>query len=130
MEFGLTLLGVLFFVGLLAASLRTPIDREVRRAMSSGDTQPLLSALLDRPENQQPNLFHRAINLLWCSHNRELALELIEVLASRHKEEKIAQYWLGQSLSVEPALTRSRMSETFIESHFRPEVAARCGSSG
>ena len=130
MVFGMSLLGVLLFVGLLSLSLRTPVDREVRRAITSGHTGALLEAILQRPSVNQPNLFNRAINLLWSSHHRDLALELIEVLASRHKDEKIAQYWLGQSLSVEPSLTRARLSESFLENHFKPEVAARCGSSG
>ena len=130
MPLGLTLILVTIFVGLLALSMRTPIDREVRRAMKEENAATLIRAILDRPELQQPNLFHRAINILWSAHHRELALDLIEELAKHHQDENIAQYWLGQSLSVEPRLTRSRLSEGFIEAYFRPEVAARCGPAG
>jgi|TARA_B100001964_G_C14089461_1_gene534134 hypothetical protein len=130
MTLGLTLILVTIFVGLLALSMRTPIDREVRRAIKEESAATLIRAILDRPELQQPNLFHRAINILWSAHHRELALDLIEELAKHHQDENIAQYWLGQSLSVEPRLTRSRLSEGFIEAYFRPEVAARCGPAG
>ena len=130
MTFILTIGLVILFVGLLALSTRTPIDREVRRAIKQDHTSALLEAIISRPVDHQPNLFHRAINILWSAHQRELALELIEELAKRHRDEKIAQYWLGQSLSVEPRLTRSRLNQEFIEAHFKPEVAARCGPVG
>ena len=130
MTFVLTIALVVVFVGLLAMSMMTPIDREVRRAIKHENTTTLLESIVSRPADHQPNLFHRAINILWSAHHRELALELIEELALRHSHEKIAQYWLGQSLSVEPRLTRSRLTEEFLERHFKPEVAARCGPAG
>jgi hypothetical protein len=102
----------------------------VRRAAKSGDLGPVLAAVNKKRPGAQPTAFNQAIRLLWDLDQRSLALELVKELAARHGEAKIAQYWLRQALTVEPAIARKVLSRDFVAEHYQPEVAAQCGPAG
>ena len=106
------------------------IGNLVRQAASSGDLGPVLAALKKKRPAAQPTAFNHAIRLLWDVHERQLALELIKELAARHGDARIAQYWLRQALTVEPAISRKVLSRAFVTEHYQPEVAAQCGPVG
>ena len=54
----------------------------------------------------------------------------IRELAARYGDARIAQYWLRQALTVEPAISREIFSRAFVTEHYQPEVAAQCGPVG
>jgi len=101
-----------------------------RRAARSGDLGPVLSALAKKRPAAQPTAFNQAIRLLWDMDERPLALELVKELAARHGDARIAQYWLHQALTIEPAIARKVLSRDFVTRHYQPEVAAQCGPVG
>jgi hypothetical protein len=107
----------------------SPANR-VRQAAKSGDLGPLLAALDKKRPAAQPTAFNQAIRLLWDLGERRLALQLVKELASRHGNARIAQYWLKQALTVEPAISRKVFSRDFVARHYQPEVAAQCGPVG
>ena len=102
----------------------------VMKAVKSGDLVPLLEALARKRTAAQPTAFNHAIRLLWDMSERRLALELVKELAARHGDARIAQYWLGQALTIEPAISREVFSRAFVTEHYQPEVAAQCGPAG
>jgi hypothetical protein len=102
----------------------------VRRAANSGDLDPVLAALAKKRPAAQPTAFNHAIRLLWDMDERPLALELVKELATRNSQARIAQYWLREALTVEPAISREVFSRAFVTEHYRPEVAAQCGPVG
>jgi hypothetical protein len=102
----------------------------VRQAAKSGDLGPVLAALTKKRPATQPTAFNHAIRLLWDVHERQLALTLIKELAARHGDARIAQYWLRQALTVEPAISGKVLSRAFVTEYYQPEVAARCGPVG
>lgn len=102
----------------------------VRRAAKNGDLDPLLEALARKRPSAQPTAFNQAIRLLWDMDRRPLALELVKELAARHGDARIAQYWLRQALTVEPAISRNVLSRDFLAQYYQPEVAAQCGPVG
>jgi hypothetical protein len=106
------------------------VGKLARRAAKSGDLGPVLSALAEKRPAAQPTAFNHAIRQLWDSHERELALELVKELAARHGDARIAQYWLRQALTVEPAISGRVFSRAFVTEHYQPEVAAQCGPVG
>jgi hypothetical protein len=102
----------------------------VRRAAKTGNLDPVLATLIKKRPAAQPTAFNHAIRLLWDMDERQLALELVKELASRYGDAKIAQYWLNQALTVEPAISRTVFSRAFVTEHYQPEVAAQCGPVG
>jgi hypothetical protein len=106
------------------------VVRLVRQAVKSGDLAPLLAVLSKKRPAAQPTAFNQAIRLLWDMSERKLALELIKELAARHGDERIAQYWLSQALTIEPGISRELFSRAFVAEHYQPEVAAQCGPVG
>ena len=110
--------------------LAPSIVRLVIRAAKTGDPAPVLTALTKKRPSAQPTAFNHAIRLLWDMDERRLALELVKELAARHGEAKIAQYWLQQALTVEPAISGTVFSRAFVTEHYQPEVAAQCGPVG
>jgi hypothetical protein len=106
------------------------IGHRVRQVVKTGDLGPLVAALAKRRPAAQPTAFNHAIRLLWDMYERELALELVKELAARHGDARIAQYWLSQALSTEPAISRKVFSRAFVTEHYQPEVAAQCGPVG
>jgi hypothetical protein len=108
----------------------TSVGGLVRQAVKTGDLGPLVVALAKKRPAAQPTAFNHAIRLLWDKYERRLALELVKELAARHGDARIAQYWLKQALSTEPAISRKVFSRAFVAEHYQPEVAAQCGPAG
>ncbi len=102
----------------------------VHRAAKSGDLSPVLAALLKKSPAAQPTAFNQAIRLLWDMDERALAMELVKELAERYGDAKIAQYWLKQALTIEPAIAGKVLTRAFVTEHYQPEVAAQCGPVG
>ena len=100
------------------------------KAAESGDLAPLLASLAKKRPAAQPTAFNHAIRLLWDMSERQLALELVKELAARHGEARIAQYWLNQAITIEPAIARNIFSRAFLSEYYQPEVAAQCGPVG
>jgi hypothetical protein len=118
-------------VGWFLWSRSTPSPAKlVQQAVRTGDPGPLIDAIVRKRPSAQPTAFNFAIRMLWDKYERRLALDLIKELAARHGNEKIAQFWLQQALTVEPEIARGVLPQTFVAEHFRPEVAAQCGPAG
>ena len=122
------IVGLLLFV--LRGSFGPSIPRLARAAARTGDLGPLVAALARKRDAAQPTVFNQAIRLLWEMDERPLALELVKELASRHGDAKIAQYWLKEALTTEPAISRKVFSKAFLAQHYQPDVAAQCGPVG
>ena len=125
-------IGVVAAIALLALWSRfaPSTGNLVRRAAKGGDLGPVLAALAKKRPSAQPTAFNHAIRMLWDMDERPLALQLVKELAARHGDTKIAQYWLKQALTVEPAISRKVFSRNFVAEHYQPEVAAQCGPAG
>ena len=55
---------------------------------------------------------------------------MVKELAQRHESCSISQYWINQVLSVEPNMAKETFGKDFLDSHYKPEVAAKCGHVG
>ena len=121
--------GVLF-VSLLFLALNNPLEKAIQRTLQAQSLGPLIEHLGRHDTPALPDMFHRAINRLWTGHERELAAGLIRHLTVTHPEAKITQYWLQQTLTIEPALARENFDEDFLKRYFNPQVASQCGPGG
>jgi hypothetical protein len=105
-------------------------DREIDEALRTGDLEPLIDALSQVRPGAQADTFHRAIRRFWDAYQREPAIVLVKELARGHRESPIAQYWIEHVRTVEPELARAALDQEFLETYYRPEVAAACGPVG
>ena len=110
--------------------LAPSIDRAVARAIRDRDAAPLVQAILGMSLAAQPDAFNHAIRRLWDAYERDVTPPLIMALVEHHGESAIAQYWLAQVQGVEPELAQEAIGEEFLKAHFRPQVAASCGTGG
>lgn len=124
------IVGAVALLVVLWRVLAPSLDRSVARAVREGDTAPLIKELLTLPHSAQHDAFNHAIRRLWDDYQRELAVPLIRALVEEHTECKIAQYWLDQLQGVEPELARSSLGVGFIQTHYKPHLAATCGEAG
>ena len=123
----LLLLGVL----IVAVRAATPgLGRAVEKASDADDPTPVVEAIERLKPSGRSAAFNHAIRQLWDRYERPLAVALVKVLAERHTDSLIAQYWLKQVMLVEPDLAREHLSKEFMDGHYKPEVAARCGPVG
>jgi hypothetical protein len=107
-----------------------PLRTALARARRERSVAPLVDAVeAVRPAARTSNYNH-AIRQLWDDYDRALAIELVRELARRHGDSLIAQYWLRQALQVEPELASRLLTQEFLDRHYVPEVAARCGPVG
>ena len=129
---GWILVGAVAVVGFLVLRSRfaPSIERLVGQAAETGDLGPVLESIAKKRPAARPTAFNHAIRLLWNMDERKPALELVKELAARHADARIAQYWLGQALTVEPKISREVFSRAFVTEHYQPEVAAQCGPAG
>jgi hypothetical protein len=109
---------------------RKSLSNIVDNALKDKDIQPILQAIESRSGDSQPNGYNLAIRRLWDSYQRSLAIELVVELAKKHGDEKIAQYWLKQVMTVEPKMAQESFSKEFLDAYYKPEVAAQCGKVG
>ncbi len=123
-------------IGILAATisllrlLTSPTDKAMKEALEKHDVTAILKAIDSlRPQSRKTALNH-AISRMWENYERQLATDLIMELAKRYGDSLIAQYWLKQLITVEPQIARQRLPQDFIQTHYRPELAAQCGPVG
>jgi len=123
-------LAVVAVVVVVSRLLAKRAERHVLRAVKNGDVEPLREALRKRSALTAPAAYNRAIRGLWDAYRRDLAAPLIRDLGERFGEVFISQYWLKQLLTVEPGLAKANLDPKFLEQHYQPEVAQKCGSFG
>lgn len=126
----LVVLGVVVAVLALQAWAALPVERGLRAALASRDLAPLRQALERVRPRSRPTAYNHAIRRLWDGYERELAVQLVQSLAAAHPDSLIAQYWLKQALTAEPALAQRLLPAEFLAAHYQPEVAAACGPAG
>lgn len=101
--------------------------RAVQEAEAQQDIQPIRHAVEQLSGKRRSHFFQRSIEILWQKWERELAAQVIQEFATLHPDEKISQYWIRQVLEFEPQTANKAFSSSFLEAHYRPEVAAMCG---
>lgn len=107
-----------------------PLRSALERARAERTIAPVVEAIERLRAGARTSYYNYAIRRLWDAYDRGLAVELVKELARRHPESLIAQYWLRQALLVEPELAGRLLTPEFLERHYQPEVAARCGPVG
>ena len=105
---------------------KTPLDKVVDVALEKQEVGMILDAINDLRESARPAGYNRAIRRLWDKYHRPLAVEIVKDLASKHAEIPIAQYWLKQVITVEPALAKRKFTKKFLRTYYQPEIAAKC----
>ncbi len=98
-------------------------------ARQKGDIGPLVAVIEAMGEENQPTAWNQAIDGLWRTYHREAAAALI-VQAALRTDAGVVQYWIQQTLQVEPEIAAEAFSEDFLATCFRPQVAASCGKCG
>ena len=118
-------------VGIIAWKLMIPsLEAPIEQAKAQGDATPIVEAVEKLRPKARPTAYNHAIKRLWDSYERLLAIELVKVLAEGHSKTLIAQYWLQHVQQVEPLLAREHLSQKFLSTYYKPEVAAQCGPVG
>jgi hypothetical protein len=130
MHIPLILIGVVVVLFLVVRLFGPSVDRALETALRDKNLDELGRALEGVSPAKQANAYNRVIRRLWDAYEREMAAALVRKLAEARPDERIAQYWLDQVQRVEPELSRKMFEAGFLEQHFRPEVAQRCGSFG
>lgn len=130
MHIPLIIIGVVVLLLVITHIMGPAVDRAIEDALRTKNLLELERTLLAVSSNKQADNYNKAIKRLWDSYEREMAAALIRKFAETKPDERIAQYWLDQVQSVEPELSRKMFEEGFLEEHFRPEIAASCGSFG
>jgi hypothetical protein len=122
----LALIGGAVLVFLLYRAVKTPLSKVVDAAVENQEIGAILDAIGELRDSARPAGYHRAIRRLWDKYHRPLAADLVKELARKHAEIPIAQYWLKQVITVEPALARSKFTKKFLRTYYQPEIAAKC----
>ncbi len=102
------------------------LKRGLKEARTSGEIAGIVAAIEEAKEKHHPNLWDQAIGRLWEDYHREAALDVI-VAAARRSQAPVIQFWIKKAMEVEPKLAKQKFSDEFLETYFRPAVAARCG---
>jgi len=127
--FGIVI-GVIFLALVVFQMGAGSLTKQVDHAAKTNNLVPVLEQIRKKSRDAQPAAFNLAIRRLWDQYHRPLAIELVKELAQDHKDAPITQYWLNQVLTVEPAMAKNLLSHEFVEAHFLPDVAAKCGPVG
>lgn len=101
----------------------------VDAAIEQGSVAPIVEAAGQLGPVQRSALFQQALTILWEEFQRPLAVQLAKEYAAEHSDEKICQFWLKQAMEVEPLSAKKTFDDTFLKTHYRPEVAACCGKT-
>lgn len=118
-------------IGVVLYRLFSPAyDKLIKIALEEKGTSGALKGISELNENVQAEAFNHLIRALWNMYERELAILFIRELAKMHCGTKISQYWINQAMSVEPDMAKLQMDKDFLDTYFKPEVAAQCGSVG
>lgn len=111
------------------ASKSKQLDAAIDSMRRSGTPSPVVAVISQAPEDERPNLWNQAISKLWQTYDRREAAELV-VEAVQTSDATILQYWMNQILEVEPDIASEVFDQAFIDEHYDPDVASRCGPSG
>ena len=104
----------------------TSVKAATDLARETGKLDLLIEAIESRPESEQATRWDRAIDSLWNSYAREEAARLTMEAAKRCESDAL-QYWMRQVLEVEPEIASEVFTPEFLNEHFDPEIAAKCG---
>ena len=116
---------------LLWMRFRPSLSREIRRACASRELSGLIDFVNGKPnEAARATAFNMATRTLWDQYERKLAAGLIRGLGAGLSSTNIAQYWMKQTLEVEPEIAGETFDEEFLREYYNPEHAARCGKFG
>lgn len=130
MEWALLTLGVVVVGFVAVGSTRaTTMSSVLGRARKTGEVEAIVSLIEKMSSERQPTGWNHAIESLWRSYHRETAALLIVQGALRHDAD-ILQYWIQQTMMVEPEIAEAHFTPEFLQTCFRPQVAASCGRSG
>ena len=127
----LTWIGIILTVVMLAllaksAMRASGVAAGTAHARKTGELESLIAAIETTPFSEQATQWDQAIGELWQSYSREEATRLV-MQAAQRSDADIIQYWIRQVLEVEPELAAQHFTQEFIDEHFKPEVAAKCG---
>ncbi len=126
----LAIAGGVAVVGFAAFSLRkSPIEQGIKTARDSGEVSQLVEAIVAKKARDEATEWDAAITKLWNTYHREAATKLV-MAATEHSQADILQYWIQRIWEVEPEIAQAHYTKDFIDAHFKPEVAAKCGRKG
>jgi hypothetical protein len=119
-----------FCVGLVAAPMRRQtLAGALAQSRKLATPEPLIAYVKAQPEARQPDLWDQALGELWQRYERDLAARAL-LDAAPGQEAAILQYWIKQVLEVEPEIAQARFTQEFMDTAFKPEIAAQCGRCG
>ena len=121
-------LGAIGAVAVGMVMLRRPSSRRAMVTAIGGNLEPLI-AQIESTSTDEGTSWDNALSELWRGYHRQTAALLVVEAAAR-SDADIIQYWIGQVLQVEPDIARATFSQEFLETHFQPEVASKCGRRG
>lgn len=119
--------GIVALVVLYLATSGPSVVSLVQKAKKEESVEPILKAAKGLSPKRRSYFFQQSIELLWRSYERELATEVLREFVAMHPDEKICQYWLDQALEHEGRMARRVLGRQFLDTYYRPDVAATCG---
>ena len=123
---GITVI-IALFLGRTATET-SRVSEAIAQTRQTGEVDGLVAVVEAHPPDKQATKWDHVIGELWQAYARREAARLV-VEAAERSEATILQYWIRQVLEVEPDIAEEVFSDAFLEEHFRPDVAARCGKS-
>ena len=125
-----TLFGIVVLVALVVPMVRPRgVDSMIRQARKDGDLSKLSRMLCATPLATRADSIDQVCTRLWNLYERELVAELLTKIAPS-TDDMIVQYWMRQVLEIEPEIAAETFTIGFLEEHFNPEVASKCGRRG
>lgn len=122
---GVAVLALLGRIAFQSSQLDTALDE----AQARRDPQPIVEAVEELSDDDAATNWDYALDQLWQAYDRELAAEVL-VEAAERSDASILQYWMQQVLQVEPDVADDVFTEAFLQRHYDPKTADRCGKSG
>ena len=102
------------------------LSSALKEARKSGEVAGVVAAIEGAPEKKHPNLWDQAIGRLWEEYHREAAMDLM-IAGARRTDAPIIQFWLKKAQEVEPKLAGELFDDEFLETYYKPRIAANCG---
>ena len=121
-------LGAIGAVAVGMVVLRRPNAKAAMVTAIQGDLGPLVTKI-ESDGTDDGTGWDNALTELWRTYHRQTAALLVVEAAAR-SDADIIQYWIGQVIQVEPEIARETFTQEFLETHFNPDVASRCGRKG
>jgi hypothetical protein len=118
---------IALFLGRTATET-SQVSDAIARARQTGEIDGLVEIVEAHPPDKRATKWDHVLGELWQAYARREAAKLV-VEAAQRSDDTILQYWIRQVLEVEPDIAQEVFTEAFLEEHFRPDVAARCGKS-